>query len=1076
MRLLMLALLGGILCLPLRSEVRVWQGTLSLPTYEEGPPDVNPPFDAFASLRFNYPYTLREHLTDRRNVQSWRALFLENEYLTCAVLPDLGGHLYSCTDKINGAQLFYANPSIKKAQVAYRGAWAALGIEFNFPVSHNWVTVSPVDFAMQRGPDGSASVWVANIDRVYGMEWRVELCLRPGSTVLEQRVRLYNPGALRRRFYWWTNAAVESWDDSRIYYPQNFSASHGFTYVDRWPVNSEGLDQSRMGNHVRGPVSQFAHATREPYMGIYHPRTQSGVVHFAWPADAPGKKLWSWGNDAEGKSWRKALSDNQSAYLEVQSGLFRNQETFAFLGPQESIEFSEYWLPVRDIGGISRANLHAIVHFDSGAGVRLGINVTHSVENGSVRIRTAGRVVAEERLSLDPARTWFKDLPPASAYTVELRDAKGELLLSHTEGEYDMAKPSEIQVGPRPGHEFPPLDQCGDGDFLEIGTDYELNGRNLNAWDAYQAGLRRFPDSFELHKAAGRLAVTLLRYEQALEHLRRAQKRRSNDPELHYHIGIACAALNRPAEARPEFEKAQFFRAWRTPARLELAVLDAQQGNYPAALGWIRRALAESPEAVSLGLFEVALSRETGSLELARERLASWQKLDPTSSALRFERTLLRGADETLWTHLAADPERVLELASLYMRLGTFGTAVQLLERHYPAVDPSWSEPGSLLPQEHPLIAYYRGYCRQRSGQSGMEDYRAAAQLPTRYVFPSRSGALPVLRAALEANPSDATAHFLLGSLWMSGGLTDRAVAEWEQARARRAATPTLHRNLGYALLLLEDDPQRAAAVLREGLTADPTNAAIYTALDQALALLGRPPAERAAVLERYPDPQNMPSPLVFARALALAEGGESEKARRLFRDRFFAHEESGTPVAQVYLQVEILRARGLARAGKADEARQVIESLGREAPGLAFTREGQAQFLDTPRFQFEIGELWAELGDTERARKHWRAASGRASDPPWPQAAFALMAAKRLGGQTQGWSDRLESALRQTDIALRTTGSSGLAHFTRGVLLRELGRTDEARAAFRMAVLTPDRGLSQYLGRFGLASLQPAP
>lgn len=1061
MRLTRVALLGGILCLPLCSEVRVWQGTLSLPTYDEGLPDVNPPFDAFATTRFNYPYTVRENLTDRRAVRSWRALFLENEYLTCAVLPDLGGHLYSCTDRVNGAQLFYANPSVKKAQVALRGAWAALGVEFNFPVSHNWVTVSPVDFAIERGPDGSASVWVANIDRVYGMQWRVELRLRPGSTVLEQRVRLYNPGELRRRFYWWTNAAVESWDDSRIYYPQNFSASHGFTYVDRWPVNSEGLDQSVLGNHIRGPVSQFAHATREPYMGIYHPRTRSGVVHFAWPADAPGKKLWSWGVDAEGKSWRKALSDNESAYMEVQSGLFRNQETYAFLGPQENIEFSEYWLPVRDIGGVSRANLHGAVHFDRSAGVRLGINVTHAVENGLVRIRTAGRVVAEERLSLDPARTWFRNLPPASAYTVELRDAKGDLLISHTEGQYDMAKPSEIQPGPQPIHEFPALDRCSDGDFLEIGTDHELNGRNLNAWDTYQAGLKRFPDSFDLLKAAGRLAVTLFRYEQALEYLRRAQQRRSNDPELHYHIGLACAALNRPAEARPEFEKAQFFDAWRTPARLELAALDAQQGDFAAALGWIRRAIADSPNAAGLGLFEVALLRKTGQPQLARERLDFWQKIDPTSSALRFEKTLLGGADEALWTHLAADPERVLELASHYMRLGMFDTAVQLLDRRYPAVDLSWSEPGSLLPQEHQLIAYYRGYCRQRSGRSGGEDYRAAAQLPTRYVFPSRSDTLPVLRAALEANSSDATAHFLLGSLWMSAGLADRAVAEWEQARARKAAIPTLHRNLGYALLLLQDDPQRAAIVLREGLAADPANAAIYTALDQALALLGRPPAERATVLERYPDQQNMPSPLVFAEALALAEAGEPGKARGLFQNRFIAHEESGTQVAQVRLQVELLGIRGLARAGKAAEARQALGSLGRE----------QTQFLNTPRYQFEIGELWAELGDTERARKQWQAAAAADS---WAQAAFALVAAKRLGGETQEWRSRLESALRQADSALRTTGSSGLAHFTRGVLLRELGRKDEARAAFRMAVLTPDRGLSQYLGRVGLASLQP--
>ena len=95
------------------------------------------------------------------------------------MLPDIGGHLYTCIDKISGKSMFYANPSIKKAAIAYRGAWAAFGVEFNFPVSHNWMTMSPVSFAFAQHDDGSASATVGNVDRVYGMEWTVELILRP---------------------------------------------------------------------------------------------------------------------------------------------------------------------------------------------------------------------------------------------------------------------------------------------------------------------------------------------------------------------------------------------------------------------------------------------------------------------------------------------------------------------------------------------------------------------------------------------------------------------------------------------------------------------------------------------------------------------------------------------------------------------------------------------------------------------------------------------------------------------------------------------------------------------------------
>src|SRR5919201_1779761 len=211
-----------------RPAVRVWQDSIELPTYQEGPPDPNPPFDLFSINRFNYPYTIRENLTPDRRVQRWRTLNLENEYLKVIALPDLGGHLYRAIDKVSGADLFYANPSIKLAQVAYRGAWAALGVEFNFPVSHNGVTVAPVDFSLATNPDGSGSLWLGNIDRVYGMAWRVELTLTPGSSLLQQRTRLYNRSDTRHRFYWWNNAAVEVWDDSRIIYPMQFTASHGF--------------------------------------------------------------------------------------------------------------------------------------------------------------------------------------------------------------------------------------------------------------------------------------------------------------------------------------------------------------------------------------------------------------------------------------------------------------------------------------------------------------------------------------------------------------------------------------------------------------------------------------------------------------------------------------------------------------------------------------------------------------------------------------------------------------------------------------------------------------------------------
>src|SRR5437660_12305694 len=137
-------------------------------------------------------------------------------------------------------------------------------------------------------------------------------------------------------------------------------ATHGFTRVQPWPIDESGRDLSVIRNQTTGPVSLFTYGTREPFVGVYHPHTSSGTVHIVPPGELPTHKVWSWGVDAEAMDWRRALSDNDSAYVELQAGLFRNQETYAFLEPQDTVRFTEYWLPVRAIGGITRATLDAV--------------------------------------------------------------------------------------------------------------------------------------------------------------------------------------------------------------------------------------------------------------------------------------------------------------------------------------------------------------------------------------------------------------------------------------------------------------------------------------------------------------------------------------------------------------------------------------------------------------------------------------------------------------------------------------------------------------------------------------------
>jgi len=1072
------------------AEVRVAQEARAIPTYEEGLPDPNPPFDLFTATRFNYPYTLRENLTARRTDREWRVLVLENEYLRVEVLPDLGGRLWRCIDKADGASLFYANPSLKFAQVAYRGSWATFGIEWNFPVSHNWVTSSPVDFATERHQDGGASIVVGNVDLVYGMQWRVRLTLRPGRAALEQETTLYNRSDLPHRFYWWTNAAVEVWDDSQIVYPMDFTAAHGFAEIDTWPVNSKGVDLSRPGNHRSGPVSLFAHGSHEGFMGIYHPRTRAGVAHYADPAELPAKKVWSWGNDADGLDWRKALSDNDSAEAEIQAGLFRDQETYAFLAPQEEIRFHEQWLPVRGIGGFVRVTPDAVLNLErtpAGAerpGLRVGLNVSEPLRAGTLRIRNgtsstapppaSGEWVVTEPLSLEPSSFFLKtfhDLPRTERYWVEVVDASGRVLVQHIEGLYWTVSRDQVTLGPQKAWRCPPPSSRTEDDFVQLGRNQELEGKLLVAYATYQDGLRRYPGSFALGKAAGRLAVALKRYDEAVERLTAVATRAPQDTEIAYALGLALVGLDEPGtlgKAWTLFEAATRARATRPAALLRLAGLEARAGRVASALDRLRAAAADSPGVVRAGAFEVILLRRSGHLEAARERLAHWLAIDPTSNTLRVEAVRLGASDTGPWAHLAGEPQRILDVVIDYMALGAFDDALFVLSQRWPT-EGVVGEPGALRPENHPELGYYRAYCRDKVGR-GFDttlDWVAAARMPTTYVFPNRAESLPVLKAALAANPDDATAHFLLGSLYLSGGMTERAIAEWKASLKLDARRPVLHRNLGLTLLR-EGDLARARTVLTQGLDADPTNPQVYLALDQALEMLHRPAEERAAALRRYPEPTAMPSALVFQLALVLADLGRFDEAEALFRGRFFPREEFGTNVRAVWLEVRLARALAAARAGRAKEALAVAASLARPVDGLAFTADGLGAFLEDPRFQFHLGELHALCGSDAAARQSWAKAAAGGDAFPFLGPVYAWRAARRLGPVGDAaWRSRFERTLEAIDSRLAVgTNYPGLLAAARALTLRALGRDDEARAEVERTLLLPDKRLAHRIAQ----------
>ena len=85
-----------LLCMTAYGEILAEEGTIDLPSYEISAPEKSPIFDCKWSYqrarRSIYPYALNDNLyAQKSEMKTWKALYLENEWVKLCVLPDIGG-------------------------------------------------------------------------------------------------------------------------------------------------------------------------------------------------------------------------------------------------------------------------------------------------------------------------------------------------------------------------------------------------------------------------------------------------------------------------------------------------------------------------------------------------------------------------------------------------------------------------------------------------------------------------------------------------------------------------------------------------------------------------------------------------------------------------------------------------------------------------------------------------------------------------------------------------------------------------------------------------------------------------
>jgi tetratricopeptide (TPR) repeat protein len=327
----------------------------------------------------------------------------------------------------------------------------------------------------------------------------------------------------------------------------------------------------------------------------------------------------------------------------------------------------------------------------------------------------------------------------------------------------------------------------------------------------------------------------------------------------------------------------------------------------------------------------------------------------------------------------------------------------------------------------------------------------------TEYVFPSRPSTFPVLRFALQQNPSDATALFLLGELYLASEDVDQAISAWQQARSLGFHRPELYRDLGRALLDLKKDAKSSISVYQEGLKIASSDTELQKGLQGVFALAtGSAPSNEIKA--------DLSSPQAAAKyALGLVGDGHLDEAAAVFQAANFPGEKQDQFIREAYIEVQVQRIAALARGKKCTDAIVAEDHLGDEDPNLPFTFHGFGPILKGLRVQYDLAGLEAQCGREKDAKKSWAKLAKSSKDPSDPDFVIPILAAARIESAVE-LRARIDMALEQVQGALNSSADRSTLLYSQGMLLRAVGREGEAQKSLGEALASNPPAMVGYL------------
>ena len=972
-------------------EVRVWEEKVRIPSYEIGKPEKNPMFLEKRVYQGSsgkvYPYPTIEKISDHKADKEYNAVYLENEYIKIMVLPELGGRIQRAFDKTNGYDFVYYNHVIKPALVGLTGPWISGGIEFNWPQHHRPTTFLPVDHMLLENEDGSKSVFIHDVDQMYGTKGIAKFTLYPGKAYIEITGQLYNRTALPQTFLWWANPAIPVNDFTQSIFPPDVHAvmDHGKRDVSRFPIAtgvyykkdySEGVDISRYKN-IPVPTSYMAEKSKYDFVGGYDDQKQAGILHVADHHISPGKKQWTWGCGDFGKAWDRNLTEEDGPYVELMTGVYTdNQPDFTWLKPFEEKTFKQYFMPYKEVGQVKNATIDAAINLKvSDYAVELIVYATREAE-AKICLSYENHMIMEEQAHLSPVSVYKKTVDCVCADETALTAAVYEgnrVLVSYTpEGQHMEKLPD-------------PAEEIGEPDTIGTNEELYLAGQHIEQYrhatylpdPYYLEGLKRDPYDIRINNAYGLLLLRRGNFKKAKTYfetaIRRMTRRNPNpyNSEAYYHLGLTELYLGNDEEAYDHFFKAAWTKEQQEMSYYYLAAIDSKHERMEHALEMIDAAIVKNAHHVKARALRVYILRKLGKTEEARQYIKENLTLDPFDFTSRIEGSYLEMPEEVsgaaaINVLLRDFAENYLMAARDYAEAGAYGEAIAVLDR---------------IKNKTPLVVYYEAYYLMRLGKSKEAETKIeqAEHMDSSWCFPNKPEDIPVLQYAVETADAGMAGYYL-GNLYYDKLQWEKAKELWIKTTEKYPEFPTAYRNLSLLYYNKCGDRRAAENAMEKAFQLDMSDARIFLELDQLYKKLDMSYEDR---LEKYEQHQEIIESRddIFIEYITICNmTGQYKKAYDLMMQHSFHPWEGGEgKVTRQYTMALVQMAKHSMKKKQYQEAEKMLQQALVYPVNLG---EGKLEGTKDNHIYYHLGRISKELGHEREAKRYFERAAVGTDEP----------------------------------------------------------------------------------------------